>query len=333
MNVMNLNQRTPEWEAWRSQGVTASEAPIIMGRSPYKTPWRLWAERTGVTAPEDLSANPFVQRGVALEDQARQGFETRHKTLLLPLCTESKEHPALRCSLDGFSDAGEPVELKVPSAKTYEAVKDQGEAAIAYQLAWYQLQFQLYVTTADRGWLVFDTCQPRSPALEFHIERDESFIQKELVPASLRFWEAIQTGKAPPQDSNRDFYIPVDSALSEWTQAAQSYRALMEDRGQLETQIKTIKDRLAEAEDVFIRLMGQHLLAETAGVRVTRYQQNGSVDYPALLIEIAPDLDAQTLARYRKPASQRVKITLQRETNKPVTARKPAATAASSFYF
>ncbi len=62
MNVMNLNQRTPEWNTWRAAGVTASEAPIILGRSPYKTPWRLWAERTGVTTPEDLSANPFVQR-------------------------------------------------------------------------------------------------------------------------------------------------------------------------------------------------------------------------------------------------------------------------------
>ena len=45
MKVIDLSQRTPAWHQWRIAGVTASEAPIIMGRSPYKTPWRLWAEK------------------------------------------------------------------------------------------------------------------------------------------------------------------------------------------------------------------------------------------------------------------------------------------------
>jgi len=93
MNVINVSQRTPEWSAWRADGVTASEAAVILGRSPYKTPWRLWAERTGVAVAEDLSSKPCVQRGVALEDQARQSFEDRHSTLLLPLCVQSDEHP------------------------------------------------------------------------------------------------------------------------------------------------------------------------------------------------------------------------------------------------
>ena len=45
MNVINVSQRSDEWRLWRSQGVSASEAAIIMNRSPYKTPWRLWAEK------------------------------------------------------------------------------------------------------------------------------------------------------------------------------------------------------------------------------------------------------------------------------------------------
>ncbi len=48
MKIVDVVQRTPEWERWRAQGVTASEAAIVLGRSPYKTPWRLWAERTGI---------------------------------------------------------------------------------------------------------------------------------------------------------------------------------------------------------------------------------------------------------------------------------------------
>ena len=122
MKTIDVIQRTPEWERWRAQGVTASEAAIVLGRSPYKTPWRLWAERTGLARAADLSANPHVQRGNALEDAARRAFEERHDTLLLPLCGESEEHPVLRASFDGIADDGAPVELKVPAERTFAEV-------------------------------------------------------------------------------------------------------------------------------------------------------------------------------------------------------------------
>ena len=207
MNVINLNQRTPEWEHWRAKGVTASEAAVILGRSPYKTPWRLWAERTGAAAPEDLSTKPAVQRGLALEDEARKRFEARNATILLPVCAESEEEPILRCSLDGLNDKDEPVELKVPMERTYREVAAQKEQALAYRLYWVQVQHQIYVIGAERGWLVFDPCRQDLPAIEFPIDRDERFLRGELVPACLRFWELIETGKAPVQDPKRDLYV------------------------------------------------------------------------------------------------------------------------------
>jgi len=139
MKIVDLCQRTADWHAWRAQGITASEAAVILGRSPYKPPGRLWDERMGLVAPEDLSRNPCVQRGVAMEDHVRQGFEERHDTPLLPLCVESTQEPVLRASLDGLSDDGEPVELKVPTTKTYQLLVEQREQATAYQLAWVEL--------------------------------------------------------------------------------------------------------------------------------------------------------------------------------------------------
>jgi hypothetical protein len=74
-----------------------------------------------------------------MEDHVRQGFEERHDTPLLPLCVESTQEPVLRASLDGLSDDGEPVELKVPTTKTYQLLVEQREQATAYQLAWVEL--------------------------------------------------------------------------------------------------------------------------------------------------------------------------------------------------
>ena len=64
MNVIDLPQRTPAWLEWRAGGVSASDVAILLGLSPYKTPWRLWAEKTGLVRSEaELSQRLVPQEG------------------------------------------------------------------------------------------------------------------------------------------------------------------------------------------------------------------------------------------------------------------------------
>lgn len=352
MAIIDLRQRTPEWHAWRARGITASEAPVILGRSPYKTPWQLWAERIGLHDAEDLSHNAAVQRGIAFEDRVRQGFEQRHQTLLLPVCAESDSDPVLRCSLDGWSAQHEPVELKVPTHATYDHLRSQGAQSPAYQIAWVQVQFQLFVMDAAHGWLVFDPCTTDEPALEFSIQRDERFIQMELVPACLNFWTLIEQREAPTVDPTRDRYQPQGEAAETWNQLAAAYRPLKVKRQQLEQALETVQRELRSLETHFTELMGNYRQAVAAGIRITRYHQSGTVDYRALVAEIAPQLPPTTLERFRKPASERLKVTLETEAVSatgldsvetvaaretvipvPVAPLVPAETANASFYF
>ena len=69
MKITDVIQRTPPWERWRAQGVTASEAAIVLGRSPYKTLWRLWAERTGLAR----EADEVTAAQLAVDDEVEQG--------------------------------------------------------------------------------------------------------------------------------------------------------------------------------------------------------------------------------------------------------------------
>jgi putative phage-type endonuclease len=309
MRLIDVIQRTPAWERWRAGGVTASEAAIVLGRSPYKTPWRLWAERTGVAVPADLSQNPHVARGVALEDAARQWFEARHDTLLLPVCAESDTHPVLRASFDGIADDGAPVELKAPAEKTFAEVAAEGTASRAYALYWPQLQHQLYVADTDHGWLVFYGDATR--VLEFPIARDEAFLSNELVPACLRFSEQIKKREAPPRDPQRDLFVPEGAALARWTQLAATYRALSAECEQLEAPLAALQERLAGAQDDLVELMGEFLLAEAAGIKVTRTRQSGAIDYKAALAQLLPGVDTAVLEAFRRPASERVRTTLR----------------------
>ena len=117
MHIINLDQRTDAWKAWRNQGITATDSTVILGASPYKTPWRLWAEKVGKILPPDLSKNPNVQRGVALEDEARRLFQNKHLTCVMPACAESDVDPIFRASFDGLTPPNEPVEFKCPGEK------------------------------------------------------------------------------------------------------------------------------------------------------------------------------------------------------------------------
>ncbi|MBK1720116.1 YqaJ viral recombinase family protein [Thiocystis violacea] len=308
MLIINLSQRSPEWLAWRAQGVTASEAAILVGRSPYKTTWRLWAEKTGLCAPDDLSNHPLVQRGLALEDMARQGFEARHATLLLPVCAEFDDHPVLRCSFDGISDQGEPVELKVPAPGTWDDIAAHGTTAKAYQLYWVQVQFQMLVAGAERGWLVFDPQRAGVSALEFEIVRDAAFLS-ELVPTCLAFHEAVRNQKEPIPDPTRDLFVPVGEDQLRWTALATKYRDAETIVRRMEDELKAFKSQMADAQAGLVDLMGEFLLADRKGVRVLRYRQMGSVDYPALLAEVAPDLAPAMLNAHRRGFSDRVKVT------------------------
>lgn len=45
--IERLQQNTPEWHRWRMQGIGASDAPVIMGETLFKTPRALWSIKTG----------------------------------------------------------------------------------------------------------------------------------------------------------------------------------------------------------------------------------------------------------------------------------------------
>jgi predicted phage-related endonuclease len=248
-----------------------------------------------------------VQRGVALEDAARRAFEDRHGTLLLPLCAESDEHPVLRASFDGIADDGAPVELKVPSRRTFAEVDERQTEAPAFALYWPQVQHQLYVAEAAQGWLVFYGEDGR--LIEFPIAREEAFLSQALVPACLSFWEAVAKRQEPPRDPARDLFLPTGEALDHWAVLAGAYRDLLREKTGHDTALKAVKSELDRLEAALVAMMGEHLAAEAAGLKVTRYQQSGAIDYGKALKALLPRLEPEALEPFRRAACERVRIT------------------------
>jgi len=312
MNVINVSQRSPEWRLWRSQGLSASEASIIMGRSPYKTPWRLWAEKTGLVLEQPLDNNPLIRLGIETEAIALQCFEEKHEVLLLPLCGESDLYPLMRASFDGLSENNEPVEVKCPHETTFLDVLLNREQAAAYQLYWCQVQQQLLVADAPRGFLFF---YHQGQAVEFEIARDEAFLTL-LIATAMDFWSAVKTGKEPPKDTERDLYLPTAAAEQQWQQLAADYRQNAVQIVDLKARLKALELQQTGIEQTLVGLMGEFMSAEHSGLRVNRFQVQGSIDYKAVLNAKLPKLPEAVLEAYRKKPANRVRITCRGDDGK-----------------
>jgi len=319
MKVIPVQQRTPEWHEWRKGGVSASEMAIILGLSPYKTPWRLWMEQKGRVPAPDLSRNPNVRRGVEMEDNARQLFETEHDALLMPVCAESGMYNIFRCSFDGIDENGIPVELKVPADSTWEEVKELEEQSAAYQLYRPQVMFQIFVAEADHGWLVFyhrneDGTEEK---VEFRIARDEAMIE-EIIEKGLEFWDSLVHDIEPELDPERDHFYPTeDEAVSAWRDQAGIYRDCDAEIKKLETQVKALKAKQKKAQGELLDLMGEFTQAEFEGLKIARFLVEGTVDWKKLIADKLPDLDESEIDQYRKTSSERCKVTLSKVTESP----------------
>lgn len=127
MLKVTLQQGSDSWLNWRREGLTATEAGVILNQNPNKSPWRLWMEKKGKATPQDLSSVPAVRFGRENEDTARKIFEGTHSTTAPAVCAEWDADRRFRASFDGLTPEGIPVEFKCPQGNTLADVRENGE--------------------------------------------------------------------------------------------------------------------------------------------------------------------------------------------------------------
>jgi predicted phage-related endonuclease len=207
------------------------------------------------------------------------------------------------------------VELKVPTERVYREVEAHGRASLAYRLYEPQVQHQLYVAGADQGWLVFylDAQSQRV----FELARDPTLIRA-IVGQGKAFWQAIVAGDEPEKDLVRDLFVPSGAQADEWMTLAGRYRRIHADTKALDADLKRRKADLDAIQTALVAMMGEALIAESAGLRLTRFCAKGRVDYPALVKALLPELEADAVERFRRKPSERVRVTVQEASEKAV---------------
>jgi len=308
MNIVDLVQRSEEWLEWRALGITATDIPVIEGLSPYKTPWQLWAEKIGRINPPDLSGNPNIQRGNRLEDEARQLAETRYNDVLLPLCGECTEWPVLRASFDGVDSNGEVYEFKAPSKNVFEELDLKGINSATFKLYEAQVHTQQVVAGTQKGRLIFYREDGTDMDFEVRLTPER---KSEILKAALHFWNLVCTKTPPKLDPERDWYIPdTGEDKFKWEAHADAWRSQHHRIKALKDELKALETDQKDVQRAMMNLMGRFKHADVGGVKVTRFEKAGSIDYLTYLKDTFPDKDVSVeLEAYRKPTRAEVRFT------------------------
>ena len=273
---LKFEQRSPQWHEWRLTRITASEAAIIMGVSPYATPHVLWMRKKGLIPPQP--DNPGMARGRALEDEAIALYNAETGNMVAPACIERTEAGLewMAASLDGLDIFGTVLcEAKAPNLQDHE-LAIQGEIPEKY---WPQLQHQL-ACKPDAEVNHYWSYRPGhdQPTALVEVYRDEAYIA-EMIEKEKAFYESLQ-GDTPPGGG-------------EWADLESAYLAALAHEEEAKAAVKEIKDALIAA------VPEGHQKGEGERVSVSLSKPGkGSVNYRKALDAVLPLLPDEELERF-----------------------------------
>lgn len=179
-----LIQGSPEWLYVRKSHITATDAGVILGVNPWKTPLELYKEKLSDDPPKPPSDR--MKRGTELEPIARELFciKTGHK--MIPKVVFRDWAMA---SLDGINAWNEILEIKCPGEKDHSLAL-QGKIPEYY---YPQLQHQIYVCNGEKAfYFSFDGFD----GVIVEVERDDEYI-KNMVAEEFKFYMCLKKKLSP----------------------------------------------------------------------------------------------------------------------------------------
>ena len=277
-----LTQGTEAWLKMRRNYLGASDCPVVMKVDPWRSPYRLFEEKLGLTTTIE---NAAMRRGKELEPYAREEFEKVTGIKMTPQVLFHPEVKYMMASMDGVSEDGRSaVEIKVPGEATYRLAV-AGKVPEHYNA---QLQHQMAVAGLQS---IFYFCFDGSTGIVLEIERNNDYIDT-IYREEAEFWNRLQNFDPPPL-TDRDF-TEMDSL--EWKQTAFEYANMKALREKYEKEEEVLKQRLIDQAG------GKSVRG--SGVQVTRYMRKGNVSYSDI-----PQLQGLDLDAYRKKPTESWRIT------------------------
>lgn len=259
MKLINLEQRTEAWHAWRAGIIGGSDAAAIMGVSKWITIHKLWEQKTGRRGP--TPDNPAMARGREMEDEALQAWSDYTGEIASPACVEHEEYSFIGASLDGMTFDGRLlVEIKCPGEKAHQETVATHKVPDYY---WPQVQHQL-ACVPEAEVLHYWSYRPGhpEPGVLIEVKRDQAYID-DMLEKEARFWGCVKNDTPPSGDAFAEMEKIYLAALAEQDEITERLKALKEDL------LATIPKGIKKIEGV--------------GLSVSHVEKKGAMDYKTAL--------------------------------------------------
>lgn len=181
----------------RKNGLGGTDVAAIMGLSPYKTPYELWLEKTGVIEPQTILTEDRLRLRHAHEETIAREYAFRNNCKLRRVnkTLYHKKYSFMLCHLDRIVlGAHKILECKSSSAFMKQHFGDAGTDQIFPHYV-IQVQHQMAITGFDLTDVaaLIDIDDYR----EYPIQRDNDII-KVIEDACDKFWNFYVKEKVPP---------------------------------------------------------------------------------------------------------------------------------------
>jgi len=291
VKFLKLQQGSEEWLRWRKGLITATDAAMIMGESPYSTAYQCWQRKVGLLPEPEVTAP--MRRGTRDEPIARELFhksfvDTNLEKPWEPECIESGEYNFLGASLDGISEDGEVI-LEIKSTNFHDSPNE------IPKFHWIQMQHQMLCGDGSIDKCYYVRYWDGKINVQM-VKRDDEWA-KEYLPKAQKFWECVALME-PPELAPEDY---------RHMQGVQEWRELSEKYKDYNYQIKDLEEKKEQTKKKLIDLAGERNCLG-GGIKLFKKFVKGRVDYDAI-----PEIKSVDLDKYRKPSSSSWTITLDKK--------------------
>ncbi|GAB7044921.1 YqaJ viral recombinase family protein [Catenuloplanes indicus] len=304
-----------EWRADRTRGLGGSDISAVLGFSAYRTPWDVWAEKTGTRSWADDDATAASNLGTALEPwligQAtllvgQTVAQTPYRMYAHPV------HGWRLCSPDGETADGRLVEAKTAGlASGWGTPKgwDDGAVPLGYE---FQCRWSMHVM--DRPAVELIALVAGMGLIRRTIWRDLA-VEDDMVE-QVAAWRAIhiEDGVEPPLGAVDNKALaalyPVPNGKEtdlDGTDAEELHAAYLAARD-AEKAAKQAKEAAGAA---LKKILGPDEKGQLGGrTAVTWSSKTGHVDWPRLVAELAAaaGVPMPNPELYRKPATRSLSV-------------------------
>jgi len=244
--VVNQDRATKD----RNLFLGGSDISAIMGMSRWKTPLRLWSEKTGKIEPADLSNNEAVEMGTDLEEFVAQKFAQRTGKAVrrAPKKYIHKDYDFLAANIDRLVTGSDEL-LECKTCTLWK--KEEWEAGIPeeyiLQVVWY-----LGITGRSVGWIA--VLIGGQKFMFKRIDFDEELFNTMLEKA-LDFWQHVQDKTAPEamaQDTDTLFELypehtddliqnqEIEERVAYLQETKMQIKDMQDEQKKLETELKSM---------------------------------------------------------------------------------------------